>query len=283
MKKSRKWQRDITALGSKKAKYFKWKRDLLDIFEDFTLSEKEKKRIVLSTTVDTTHELCEELYFEEKSMTAEEFINKIEEIIETDKISTFSSEKLEHTKIGKKNVRIFNLHFNDLLNEIKDKDKPSEFRLIVLYIKGLKEKRSLYSVMIAKKFDSLKQAMEFALRIDSRIQVYEDEGEYSNQNSNSNSKYLKKNNFNKQYYNKKNRSKSPTKNLDNRHINTSESSDQKYNSDLDKLTKKFANMSLHVCHHCSKKGHEAHICTNKLSEHNKNLLDKFTHIQNNLN
>ena len=171
MKKSRKWQRDITALGSKKAKYFKWKRDLLDIFEDFTLSEKEKKRIVLSTTVDTTHELCEELYFEEKSMTDEEFINKIEEIIETDEISSFSSEKLEHTKIGKKNVRIFNLHFNDLLNEIKDKDKPSEFRLIVLYIKGLKEKRSLYSVMIAKKFDSLKQAMEFALRIDSRILV----------------------------------------------------------------------------------------------------------------
>ncbi|ORY22798.1 hypothetical protein LY90DRAFT_515326 [Neocallimastix californiae] len=101
-----KMARDITALGSKKAKYFKWKRDLLDIFEDFTLSEKEKKRIVLSTTVNTTHELCEELYFEEKSMTAEEFINKIEEIIETDKISTFSSEKLEHTKIGKKNVRI---------------------------------------------------------------------------------------------------------------------------------------------------------------------------------
>jgi len=275
--------RDIIALGSKKAKYFKWKRDLLDIFEDFTLSEKEKKRIVLSTTVNTTHELCEELYFEEKSMTAEEFINKIEEIIETDKISTFSSEKLEHTKIGKKNVRIFNLHFNDLLNEIKDKDKPSESRLIVLYIKGLKENRSLYSVMIAKKFDSLKQAMEFALRIDSRIQVYEDEEENSNQNSNSNSKYLKKNNFNKQYYNKKNRSKSPTKNLDNRHINTSESSDQKYNSDLDKLTKKFANMSLHVCHRCSQKGHDAHICTNELSEHNKNLLDKFTHIQNNLN
>jgi len=51
--------------------------------------------------------------------------------------------------------------------------------------------------MIAKKYDSLKQAMKFALRIDSRIQVYEDEGEYSNQNSNSNSKYLKKNNFNK--------------------------------------------------------------------------------------
>ncbi|KAL6617997.1 hypothetical protein U3516DRAFT_747845 [Neocallimastix sp. 'constans'] len=44
-------------------------------------------------------------------------------------------------------------------------------RLIVLYIKRLKEKRSLYSVMIAKKFDSLKQAMEFALRIDSRILV----------------------------------------------------------------------------------------------------------------
>jgi len=45
---------------------------------------------------------------------------------------------LEHTKIGKKNVRIFNLHFNDLLNEIKDKDKPSESRLIVLYIKYIK-------------------------------------------------------------------------------------------------------------------------------------------------
>ncbi|ORY52168.1 hypothetical protein LY90DRAFT_648392 [Neocallimastix californiae] len=94
--------------------------------------------------------------------------------------------------------------------------------------------------------------MKFALRIDSRIQVYEDEGEYSNQNSNSNSKYLKKNSFNKQCYNKKNPSKSSTKNIDNRHINTSESSNQKYNSDLDKLTKKFANMSLHGSSQSSK-------------------------------
>ena len=121
MKKSRKWQRDITALGSKKAKYFKWKRDLLDIFEDFTLSEKEKKRIVLSTTVDTTHELCEELYFEEKSMTDEEFINKIEEIIETDEISSFSSEKLEHTKIGKKMLEFLTFILMTFLTKLRIK------------------------------------------------------------------------------------------------------------------------------------------------------------------
>jgi len=76
---------------------------------------------MLSTTVDTTHELCEELYFEEKSMTAEEFNNRVEEIIETDKISSFSSEKLEHTKIGKKMLEFLTFILMTFLTKLRIK------------------------------------------------------------------------------------------------------------------------------------------------------------------
>jgi len=53
-----KMAKDVLLLGNKKTKFFKWKRDIEDITEDFNLTEKEKKRIILSTTTGNIHDLC---------------------------------------------------------------------------------------------------------------------------------------------------------------------------------------------------------------------------------
>jgi len=208
--------------------------------------------------------------------------------MEIDKISYISSEKLERIKIGKRTIRDYNLVFNDLLKEIKPNDKPTEARQIIYYIKGLKEKQNIYSLMILKKFDSLKQAMEQALKFESCVQMYEDnEDEYNKSNITKKEKPSKY--YNKNYSNNKPLKSYSTKNKSSSNYNkyNTNNSDNipkpKEESDLDKLTKEFANMSLHVCHRCYQKGHDARICTNELSSENKNLKNQYNEFKNNLN
>ena len=46
-------------------------------------------------------------------------------------------------------------------------------------------------------------------------------------------------------------------------------------SDIDKLTKDFAKMRLHVCYRCHQRGHDAKYCTNEISEENHRVLQLF--------
>jgi len=44
---------------------------------------------------------------------------------------------------------------------------------------------------------------------------------------------------------------------------------------IDNLTEQFSKMRIHVCYRCGQKGHHARFCTNEISDHNVQLLQKL--------
>jgi len=124
--------KEIAALGRRDTKFFRWKMEVEDIFEDLSLSEKEKKKIVILATYDKTKDRSIDIYYENKDLSLSDFISKIGEPFSNSKISNANLHKLEALKISKYSVKEFNKIFKELLLEISERNKPNEERLIFL-------------------------------------------------------------------------------------------------------------------------------------------------------
>jgi len=158
---------DIIPLGDDRTKFYRWKRTIIDIVDQSNLFEKEKKRIILSKIQEEYRDSCEDLYFEDPNMTAVAFINKIERLLGYNQLSNVNINKLKRIQIGKKSVRNYNRVFNDLVQEIKPEYMPSESRLILFYVQGLRgNKEELFDFMFLREFKNLKEAMDVALDLE---------------------------------------------------------------------------------------------------------------------
>jgi len=117
-----------------------WRSDFLDITEDYTLSEKEKKRIVLSCISDKYKDMCHHLYHNDKNLKTEEFIDKIKNSLDFDNMSSQCLRKLQNIRVGNRTVNDYNMQFSLLLREVEEDVKPSEKVTLRMYIDGFKGK-----------------------------------------------------------------------------------------------------------------------------------------------
>jgi len=286
----------IFPLGSEKTSFSMWKNDVMDIIEDYELTEKEKKRVVLSCIDDKYRDRCHQVYHNNKNVKIEEFLEKIKRALGFDNISLRSLKKLQNLKIGNKSVNDYNNIFTLLLNDIETDDKPSDKTLLRMYIEGFKG-RKLQEYLIIKDLKKLEDAMNFAEKLEKGFLDYDDESllrPYNNASSSSfknhNNNYRNKKgdmfdnskkspfnnasfNYNKSFNNSKNKNSYNNHQVNN-NTNNSSKNNNKIESDIDKLTENFANMRLTVCHRCNQIGHIARFCTNDLSQENKAFLNQ---------
>jgi len=263
--------KDIEALGAKNTKFFRWKMELEDIFEDLNLSEKEKKRISISTTTGKLKESCTNIYFQNKKLSFEEFTSKIEKLIDNGKSSIKNLSKLENIKISNLTVNEFNSEYSDLLHGISDRDKPSVERQIFLYTKAFKRRTPIFNILLNKQPKSLEDAMNYALKAEETINEYESDDESDFYKS------KKRTNFSRRRQSNSNNSRL----FENKDKNE-KSKQSKEESDLEALTKSFAEMKIHVCHRCNQKGHEERYCPNEMTDLNKAIASILS-LQDHLN
>jgi len=89
---------------------------------------------------------------------------------ESDVQSELHLNELEIIDIGEDSVQQYNSRINELINGIKPQDKPTEKRLIYLYMNGLKRNREkVFRGVVFKEFKKLKDVMSFALKLDSNF------------------------------------------------------------------------------------------------------------------
>jgi len=253
--------KEIAALGRRDTKFFRWKMEVEDIFEDLSLSEKEKKKIVILATYGKTKDRSIDIYYENKDLSLSDFISKIGEPFSNSKISNANLHKLEALKISKYSVKEFNKIFKELLLEISERDKPNEERLIFLYKKACKKRTPVFNALLTKQPKSLKDAYDIALKVEETIEPYVSDDEYDSTQFN---RIPKRRSFNRRKQN----------NLSEDKFNKVEKDRKKIDkdiqeSDLEALTKSFAEMKIHVCHRCHEKGHEERFCPNEMSDLNK--------------
>jgi len=262
-------------LGHEKTSFSMWKEVILDIIEDYELTEKEKKRIVLASISDKYKDKCHHIYHSDKSLKYEDFIEKIKTELGFDNISTLSLKKLQNIKIGNKSVIDYNMKFSLLLKDVEEDERPSDKGTIRMYIDGFKGNR-LQEYLIVKDPQTLDEAMKFAQKLQKGFLEYEDStSSKSTNNSFSRKNYnnsLKNSNNNFSYNTKKSTFSNPYNN-EKGQDNQVKSSNK--DSDIEKLTDDFAKMRLTVCYRCNQKGHIARFCTNDLSSENRALLNQY--------
>ncbi|KAL6592785.1 hypothetical protein U3516DRAFT_673294 [Neocallimastix sp. 'constans'] len=229
--------KEIAALGRRDTKFFRWKMEVEDIFEDLSLSEKEKKKIVILATYGKTKDRSIDIYYENKDLSLSDFISKIGEPFSNSKISNTNLHKLEALKISKYSVTEFNKIFKELLLEMSERDKPNEERLIFLYKKACKKRTPVFNELLTKQPKSLKDAYDIVLKVEETIEPYVSDDEYDSTQFN---RIPKRRSFNRRKQN----------NLSEDKFNKVEKDRKKIDkdiqeSDLEALTKSFAEMKIH--------------------------------------
>jgi len=159
---------DVLPLGDERTKFYRWKRTMMDILAlSSSLTEKEKIRMVLSKIQESYRDTCEDVYFEDTTVTADHFMDKVDKRLGYNQLSNGNIEKLKKIKVGQSPIQQYNRRFNDLVQEIKPDYRPPEPRLISFYVQGLRgNKEDLFDFMFLREFKNLEEAMSVALDLE---------------------------------------------------------------------------------------------------------------------
>jgi len=166
---------EIDSLGRKETKFFRWKMEVEDNFEDLSLSEKEKKKIVILATYSKTKDHSIDIYYENKDLSLSDFISKIGEPFSNSKISNANLHIFKALKTNKYSVKEFNKIFKELLLEI---DKSNKERLIFFYKKACKKRIPVFNALLTKQPKLLTDAYNITLKVEETIEPHVSDEEY---------------------------------------------------------------------------------------------------------
>lgn len=263
-------------LGEAKSIFPIWEKEIKGILEHYHMDDYEKIRVIMVTISDKYYDTCNNLLYTNDITDPKEFIKKIKHQLRYDKTSLNNINKLESMKIKNNNVRDYTMNFNIYASGISEEDKPSEKRMIHLFVRGLQGSR-YYDIMSFRSFESLDKAIE---EVNKLADSYEEYEIYESKNK------PPSNNFQRSKFNKFNKRKDSflkKDTYDKRDLNSMKDSNNKKDinsnekqieSDIDNITNQFAQMKLYVCNRCNKKGHIAKYCTNEIAPENLKIIQQ---------